>query len=117
MIAGGRALNTITRPIEDPVLLDVAPARDTILGAQIIHIDTFGNATTNLGHETMRQAVSGGFRVRGQHVGELRRTYADVAPGTPVALIGSSGLLEIAVRDGSAAAQLGVRVGDVVSVE
>ena len=117
MIAGGRDLTEIARPIDDPVLLDVAPARDASAGAQIIHIDTFGNATTNLSHETMRHAVGSGFRVRGQYVGPLRRTYADVPPGTPLALIGSSGLLEIAVRDGSAAEQLGLKVGDVVTVE
>lgn len=117
MLAGGCDFGTIARPIDDPVLLDVSPAPDVSAGAQIIHIDAFGNATTNLRHETMRRCGAGGFRVRDRHVGELRRTYADVPPGTPLALIGSSGLLEIAVRDGSAAAQLGVRVGDVVSVE
>jgi S-adenosylmethionine hydrolase len=37
--------------------------------------------------------------------------YADVEPGAPVALVGSNGLLEIAVRDGSAAARLGARRG------
>ncbi|MGH7179638.1 MAG: SAM hydroxide adenosyltransferase, partial [Tepidisphaeraceae bacterium] len=43
------------------------------------------------------------------------RSYQDVAPGTPVALIGSAGLLEIAVRDGSAERELGIKVGDEVT--
>jgi S-adenosylmethionine hydrolase len=55
--------------------------------------------------------------VRGRKVGKVRRTYWDVAPGKPLALIGSSGLLEIAVRDGSAAVDLKIRVGDEVVVE
>jgi S-adenosylmethionine hydrolase len=33
----------------------------------------------------------------------VRRTYADAASGQPLALVGSSGLVEIAVRDGNAA--------------
>ena len=54
---------------------------------------------------------------KGRDLGRLRRTYWDVAPGKPLALIGSSGLLEVAVRDGSAAQELGIRVGDEVAVE
>ena len=54
--------------------------------------------------------------MKGRKVGKIRRTYWDVAPGKPLALIGSSGLLEIAVRDGSAAEDLKIRVGDEVSV-
>jgi S-adenosylmethionine hydrolase len=57
------------------------------------------------------------LEVRGHQLGPLRRTYSDVSPGTALALIGSSGLLEVAVRDGSAAQQLGLRVGDIVSVD
>ena len=40
------------------------------------------------------------------------RTYADAAPGDEVALIGSSGLVEVAVRDGSAAQRLGLARGN-----
>jgi S-adenosylmethionine hydrolase len=117
MLAGGCDIATIARPVNDPVLLNAAPARDVASGARIIHIDVFGNATTNLAHDTMRHAPVCEFSICGHRVGALRRTYADVAPGTPLALVGSSGLLEIAVRDGSAATQLGLNVGDVVSVE
>ncbi len=56
-------------------------------------------------------------RVRGLTLGNVKRTYRDVAPGKPLALIGSSGLLEIAVRDGSAAQKMGLMVGDEVTLE
>ena len=49
-------------------------------------------------------------------VAPLVRTYADVAPGEPCALVGSSGLLEFALRDGSAAEVLGAARGDVLRV-
>ena len=42
----------------------------------------------------------------------VRITYADVAIGQPIALIGSSGLLEIALRSGSAAKALKLKNGD-----
>ena len=40
-----------------------------------------------------------------------KRTYADVAEGEPLSLLNSDGLLEIAVRNGSAAETLGVSRG------
>jgi S-adenosylmethionine hydrolase len=46
----------------------------------------------------------------------LRDTYGDVAPGQLVALWSSWDTIEIAVRDGSAAARLGVDRGATVTV-
>jgi S-adenosylmethionine hydrolase len=75
---------------------------------EVITVDRFGNAVTNL------LAMRGGqVQVNGLSLA-LRRTYADVASGEPMALVGSSGLVEIAVRDGSAAEQLELRRGSSV---
>jgi S-adenosylmethionine hydrolase len=41
----------------------------------------------------------------------LRRTYAEVAADEPLALVGSSGHVEIAVREGSAAQRFALRRG------
>jgi hypothetical protein len=41
----------------------------------------------------------------------IRRVYAEVEPGAPVAVVGSTGFIEIAVRDGSAATQLAIGRG------
>ena len=41
----------------------------------------------------------------------IQRTFADVPPGTVLAYIGSDGLLEIAVRGGSAKATLPLEAG------
>jgi len=74
-----------------------------------------GNRTFNIQRSTFNSHVAvwvGGHRIPG-----LIRTYSDVAPGELVAYVGSSGHLEIAVRDGSAAAQLRVAVGDPLRVE
>jgi S-adenosyl-L-methionine hydrolase (adenosine-forming) len=107
-MAAGLAL--ATKAITDPMLLPVSPAA-TLVDACVIHVDHFGNATTNVSQDLL----SDGGSVRG--VGELRRSYGEVERGQPLALIGSSGLLEIAVREGSAAELLGLKVGDKVIIQ
>jgi S-adenosylmethionine hydrolase len=110
-LAAGQALSTFSRPINDPVMLPIAPARN-LHNATIIHIDHFGNAITNVAHELLSDALI--VSIADHPIGHIRRTYADVDFGSPLALINSSGLLEIAVRDGSAAATLGLKIGDQV---
>ena len=117
MLAAGIPLAGLTRPIEDPILLEVEPVLTLPKTVRIIHIDHFGNATTNLTRDALADTRVRTVRVHGRDVGKVRRTYWDVAPGKPLALIGSSGLLEVAVRDGSAAQELGLKVGDEVVVE
>lgn len=117
MLAAGAAICDLARPIDDPILLDVAPADRQSALAHVIHVDAFGNATTNMDYETVREFGQRAFRAKGRTLGPLKRTYWDAAPGEPLALIGSSGLLEVAVRDGSAAEELKLGVGDEVIVE
>jgi S-adenosylmethionine hydrolase len=116
MLAAGQSFSELGRPIDRPVLLEVAPTDGRAGAAKVIHLDVFGNATTNLSHELLGEGRIRAVRLKGRDLGRLRRTYWDVAPGKPLALIGSSGLLELAVRDGSAAQELDVRVGDEVDV-
>ncbi|HIE09054.1 MAG TPA: hypothetical protein EYP65_04320, partial [Armatimonadetes bacterium] len=42
--------------------------------------------------------------------------YSEAAKGEPLAIVGSMGLLEIAVREGSAREELGLLPGDEVTV-
>ena len=111
-VARGDELRSFARRIEDPVLLDLAPADVRDARGRVIHIDHFGNATTNIRPDALRAAPAVSVKVNRRTIGKLKRTYWDVAPGKPLALIGSSGLLEIAVRDGSAKDDLNIRVGD-----
>jgi S-adenosylmethionine hydrolase len=109
-LAAGEHVENLARKIVDPVLLEIEPSSGK--SGRVIHLDVFGNATTNIGHRFVRGFDVKNVRVKGKRLGKLRRTYWDVAPGKPLALIGSSGLLEIAVRDGDAATQLKLKVGD-----
>jgi S-adenosyl-L-methionine hydrolase (adenosine-forming) len=115
MLAAGNRPADLARPIGDPILLDLAPAPGPGNSGKVIHIDHFGNATTNIPRESLRSV--GRITV---HVGRkrmpLRRVYVEVPPGSALALFGSAGLLEIAVRDGSAAKSLGLRMGDRVTL-
>ena len=71
-------------------------------------IDRFGNAITNL------FGLHAGFvSVNARRV-EIRRTYAEAAVGEPVAVVGSTGFIEIAVRDGNAAEKLALARGSSV---
>ena len=76
-------------------------------------LDRFGNAITALTQSELGPSGARGWtaRVRGREV-PLVGTYAEVAPGEPLALLDSCGRWEIAVRDGDAGRHLGLAAGD-----
>lgn len=78
---------------------------DGALVGEVIAIDHFGNAITNC------IGLHGGTVEVAGHVLPLVRTYGDAMPGQVVGLVGSSGLIEIAERNGSAARRLGLQRG------
>jgi S-adenosylmethionine hydrolase len=110
-LAQGIALDALGEPLEEPVIRRTPEATrrgdGAVLGV-VIAIDRFGNAVTNL------MARRGGIVSVGERRLALSRAYADADPGTPVALVGSSGLVEIALREGNAAATLGLARGSAV---
>lgn len=104
--AGGRLA-----PLELPPL-ETRPGR--VVG-KVVHVDGFGNAITNIPRDALptdpaRAVVeAGGVILRG-----LVTCYADVPAGAPCALVGSGGLLEVAVSQGDASAALGLERGATV---
>ncbi len=88
---------------------------DGVVMGAIVHVDRFGNAITNL---RPRDLPPGGWTLYAGRfcARRLHRTYGDVAKGRPLVYIGSSGRLELAVRDGSAAARFRLCRGGRVSV-
>jgi S-adenosylmethionine hydrolase len=77
---------------------------------EIVHVDHFGNLITNL-TSLDGELLVGSFRSK-----RLCRAYGEAAPGEALALIGSHGFVEIAVREGSAAQMLGLGRGGEVRV-
>jgi S-adenosylmethionine hydrolase len=80
----------------------------------VVHVDHFGNLVTDLEAEVIGDPQTVAIEVGGQRIIGVRRTYAEGVPGEPMALIGSSGRLEIAVPGGHAARWLKAQIGDQV---
>ena len=103
---------TITQPVRAPLPL---PRRvGAIVLGEIIYVDHFGTLISNLPAESV--PLDARIRVAGADAGPLRRTFADVPRGELVAFVGSGGMIEVAVRDGSAAERLAVGVAASVTV-
>ncbi len=90
------------------------PQTDGTWLGEILHIDRFGNLITNFQVPEPQAPIS--IMVAGQRITKLSHTFADVAPGKLVAYVGSSGYLEIALRDGNAARRLELSVGEPIQV-
>ena len=84
---------------------------------EVIYIDRFGNAITNL--EASRPPKRGPLDVflNGKRLCPVAEFYQAVPPGRPVAVQGSSGFLELAVNGGNAAKRLGIRIGAAVAIK
>jgi hypothetical protein len=99
------------RRVEGEMLLrlDLQPAeRNGSIVGRILHRDRFGNLVTNV--EAVRWNIephAGWLCDVGSETVPLVRTYSDVPLGEPLAYVGSSGFIEIAVRSGSAQARFG----------
>ena len=126
-LAAGAPLEALGPQVYDPVqrpfprLIRCGERR---VQAQVVYVDRFGNAITNLageeqiagrpaaqwrGHLTARLAAG--------TVAGIQTTYGEAAAGAFLLLVGSSGFVEIACREGHAAGALGIRIGDPVHFE
>jgi S-adenosylmethionine hydrolase len=124
-IARGEKLAAFGPRVTDPVRL---PAHDPVrrgdaLVGRVVFLDRFGNALTNLTARAIAQAFGAdaddaGFQVSvlDRRLSGLARSYGDAPVGALVAIIGSSGRLEIAQVGGAATMRLGLGEGDAVEV-
>lgn len=96
---------------------EVKSSGSSVFG-EIIYIDHFGNCITNIDEETLRNLPADIKAVSARFFKEIpfREYYQQAPSGEPLALLGSSGFLEIAVNSGSAAHKLGLKVGDPVEL-
>jgi hypothetical protein len=88
--------------------VDVEPARLPARSPSVLWVDNFGNLVTSL------KPPARGVRVGGREVRVAARTYAEAPPGQPFFYVGSMGLIEVGVREASAAQLLGVGPGTLV---
>lgn len=117
-LASGVAISQLGTEISSDTLislnLPIPTYEAKVITGCIQTVDHFGNLITNLPETTVAHSqwtvVLGETRLAGT------ATYQTVAPGMPVALIGSHGYIEIAINCGNAQEQLGYQVGDAVTV-
>ncbi|MCG8407289.1 MAG: SAM-dependent chlorinase/fluorinase [Phycisphaerales bacterium] len=90
------------------------------LEGQVLYVDHFGNVISNISAEDVETIQMPPEKLN-VHVGPLRigplhTTYAEARPGEVLAIIGSTGMLEVAINQGNAAAHLRASPGTIVVV-
>ena len=85
-----------------------------MLVGEVVHMDRFGNLITNIPSSILTQKGPVTLEVSARRIDGLSSSYAE-ATGL-LAIVGSHGDLEVSVKDGNAAAYLGVGVGEAVKL-
>ena len=115
-LASGREPQEMGEEITDPLALPFPEPKkqgNLILG-EVIYIDRFGNLITNLTKEQIPQNAV--IRILGKEISGLSQSYAQHSPGSLLAIIGSSGLLEISLANDNASLRLKAGIGQPVEV-
>jgi S-adenosylmethionine hydrolase len=103
------------------IAVDVTEGRNELIGS-IVYIDRFGNLVTNIDRQCFERFARRfrGFRLsvrigQGAPI-EILKAYGEARPGKSLATFGSFKMLEVAVRDGSAAEKFATAAGAAVIV-
>ncbi len=89
------------------------------LSGAVLHIDTFGNLVSHIDKEKLFLFTKGQpfvIRVGRKTIHSLKKGYWEGKKGELIALLGSSGFLEISVREGNAQKILGIKRGDPIQI-
>ncbi len=129
-LAAGVPIDELGPSVPDPITF--SPPQMTItpdgIKGEVLHVDHFGNVITSIGKLLWRgeelsatskeqvrfEANAALVEAGGQEIKGIRHAYAEVERGEVLALVGSGGYLEIAVREGSGADRFGLEPGDPV---
>ncbi|MEE9207886.1 MAG: SAM-dependent chlorinase/fluorinase [Gemmatimonadota bacterium] len=118
LLAGGAEATSLGTRTEPGRLVSVDVSEPVRTGervrGEVVHIDRFGNIVTDV--PAVWLTPSALVEIAGWEISGIRATYSSVQSGEMVALVGSGMTLEVAVRDGSAAEQLGITRGETVRV-
>ncbi len=117
-LASGILLEQLGTQITDPVRFAFPRPTRTLTGfkAEVVHIDHFGNLSTSIRREDLGEPPGVAVRLGSVELRGLVSTFGDRPPGALVALYGSTDYLLVCKVNGSAAAELGAKVGDPVEV-
>ncbi|BBO81650.1 hypothetical protein DSCO28_22160 [Desulfosarcina ovata subsp. sediminis] len=127
-LAAGRGLDELGPPVDRPQLVRGIVPGSRFKGAAclegcVVAADHFGNLLTTIHAGDIARLVGRGDRkqvmvhVGGQAIHGIASSYDSVPPLTPLAIIGSRGLLEISINGGNAQQRLGAAKRDPVRVD
>jgi S-adenosylmethionine hydrolase len=121
-LAAGETLTALGDPLAQNELCDLrlssARVHERTLTAHVLRADHFGNVILDASHEHLAAVgVRPGATLsvsapRGGYTARYARTFADVPPGQLLLYEDSLRLAALAVNQGSAAEQLGVKAGE-----
>jgi len=106
-LARGVDLSAMGSPVTDPVRLRIPEPRvegNALIG-EVLRVDRFGNLITTIPRDALEDFAGADLpviRIGGLVIEGLARSYSDKREGESLALIGSSGRLEISVNRGRA---------------
>ncbi|MCL2475883.1 SAM-dependent chlorinase/fluorinase [Candidatus Bathycorpusculum sp.] len=103
------------QPLLTPKFASIQNINGTLTG-QILYVDSFGNAVTNIPSELIQSQTVNVSLPQVVLKLALRETYAQTNSKEAVALVGSHGFLELALNQDSFAKKYPVRTGDPVTV-
>ncbi len=83
------------------------------LRGEVLYLDRFGNAVTNVRADALPRGARASFKGRRLGLGSF---YAEIPESRALALAGSSGFVELAVRNGNFASRFGAKPGDKVHI-
>jgi S-adenosylmethionine hydrolase len=124
-LSKGTASANFGEVIEDYVKLNVPMPKTSPQGIEgnVVHIDRFGNAITNITYKEMQSLIPEGSESRalsinigGKEIKGLKKFYAEAAPGEPGAIFNSSGYLEIFLFKQNARTTLSLKRGEPVKL-
>jgi S-adenosylmethionine hydrolase len=118
-LACGVALERLGPMVKNPIRLHLPDCRreDGEWIGEVIGADRFGNLLTSVKAKRLGEPAAGWtVELGGRRLGPLVSCYAEGREGKPAAVIGSSGRVEIFVRNASAWTLLGARRGMAVRV-
>lgn len=117
-LARGVSIHSLGSEITDPLILpsDLPAKTNFGLVGKVIHVDNFGNISTNISQEHLAdhqklEIITPTARIEG-----LLKTFGERPASSLIALLGSTGSLIISEVNGSAADRLKLKIGDRIEV-
>ncbi len=121
----GIPIENFGEEITDYVKLNVPTPKKSAEGfdGNVIHIDRFGNAITNITYADIKTVIPEGtesgnasITIMGKEIKGMKRFYAEAAPGELGAVVNSSGYLEIFMFKQNARTALSLKRGEAVKL-